>query len=73
MPIELQPFNKTLRQCAYNLPIKFRANLPTEYDPITSIILPPKQPRCWHHTATERTRARADMHASYNSLTLPPY
>jgi len=43
-----------------------------EYNPIAGIILPPKQPYYWHCTATKRTRAYANMYASYNSLTLLP-
>ena len=42
MPVELQPINKILYQYTRNLLTRFRTNLPTEYNPITGIVLPPK-------------------------------
>ena len=48
-----------------NLPTRFRADLPTEYDPIAGIVLPPKQPCRWYRTTTTQTIIRADMPTIY--------
>ena len=47
---------------ACNLPTRFRTNLPTEYNPVAGIILPPKQPYCWYRTTTYTDNNHANMH-----------
>ena len=42
---------------------RFRADLPTEYDPVAGITLPPERPRCWYRTTTYTDNDCADMHA----------
>ena len=44
------------------LPTKFRADLPTEYDPVAGIILPPERPYRWYRTTTYTDNNRANMH-----------
>ena len=39
------------RLCGHILPTRFHADLPTEYDPVASIILPPERLYRWHRTA----------------------
>jgi hypothetical protein len=41
---------------------RFRADLPTEYDPVAGITLPPERPRCWYRTTTYIGNDRANMH-----------
>ena len=40
-----------------------RADLPTEYDPVAGIVLPPERPCRWYRTTTYTDNDRADMHA----------
>jgi hypothetical protein len=57
------------RSCQYacDLPTRFRANLPTEYDPVAGIILPPERPCRWYRTTTYTDNNRADMHTIHQS------
>ena len=45
-----------------NFTTRFCADLPTEYDPITSIILLPERPYRWYYTTTYIDNNRTNMH-----------
>ena len=59
---------------ACNLLIRFHTDLPTEYNPITSIVLLPKRPYRWYYTTTYTDNNRANMHTIHqptDSVNMP--
>ena len=41
---------------------RLRADLPTEYNPVAGIVLPPERPCRWYRTTTYADNNRANMH-----------